>query len=83
MTADGARPVLTAPITNFTAIDQVMKGDVIWDSISKLDFYMTDGSTLTGAVKDDETYAGNGGRRLLQLCISTAHPAGRSPATVP
>ena len=46
---------------NFTAIDQVMSGNVIWDSISDLDFYMTDGSTLTGAVQDDETYAGNGG----------------------
>ena len=45
----------------FTAIDQDMFGDVIWDSISQLDFYMTDGSTLTGAVQDDETYAGNGG----------------------
>lgn len=45
----------------FTAIDQEMSGDVIWDSISQLDFYMTDGSTLTGAVQDDETYAGNGG----------------------
>ena len=30
----------------FTAITQKMKGDIIWDSISKLDFYMTDGSTL-------------------------------------
>lgn len=45
----------------FTASDQDMSGDVIWDSISQLDFYMTDGSTLTGAVQDDETYAGNGG----------------------
>ena len=45
----------------FTAIDQEMSGNVIWDSISQLDFYMTDGSTLTGAVQDDETYAGNGG----------------------
>jgi hypothetical protein len=46
---------------NFTAIDQVMSGNVIWDSISDLDFYMTDGSSLTGAIQDDETYAGNGG----------------------
>ena len=47
--------------TNFTAIKQEMQGDVIWDSISKLDFYMTDSSSLTGAVIDDETYAGDGG----------------------
>lgn len=34
----------------FTAVDQTMEGDIIWDSISQLDFYMTDGSTLTGTV---------------------------------
>ena len=39
----------------FTAIDQDMEGDVIWDSISQLDFYMTGKSTLTGAITDDET----------------------------
>ena len=45
----------------FTAINQEMQGDVIWDSISDLDFYITDNSVLTGAFVDDETYAGNGG----------------------
>ncbi|MDO5422161.1 MAG: hypothetical protein Q4F41_00360 [Eubacteriales bacterium] len=45
----------------FTGIGQVMQGDVIWDSISNLDFYLTDGSSLTGAVLDDETNAGEGG----------------------
>ncbi len=45
---------------SFTAIDQDMEGDVIWDSISQLDFYMTDGSTLTGAALQDESNAGNG-----------------------
>lgn len=53
----------------FTAIDQEMSGDVIWDSISQLDFYMTDGSTLTGAILDDETYAGNGGDGYCNLYI--------------
>lgn len=43
----------------FGAYDQEMQGNIIWDSISTLDFYMTD-STFTGAVIDDETYAGNG-----------------------
>ena len=46
-----------------------MQGDVIWDSISKLDFYMTDGSSLTGAVTDDETYAGEGGDGYSNLYI--------------
>ena len=35
---------------NFTADSQDMKGNVIWDSISDLDFYMTNGSTLEGAL---------------------------------
>ena len=55
--------------TNFTAIKQEMQGDVIWDSISNLDFYMTDGSSLTGAVTDDETCAGEGGDGYCNLYI--------------
>ena len=55
----------------FTGISQKMKGDVIWDSISQLDFYMTDGSTLTGAVTDDETNAGSGGSGYCSLYISS------------
>ncbi|MBU5477269.1 hypothetical protein KQI72_11190 [Eubacterium sp. MSJ-21] len=54
---------------NFTAIDQNMEGDVIWDSISKLDFYMTGSSTLIGAITDDETYAGNGGDGCCNVYI--------------
>ena len=54
---------------SFTAISQDMKGDIIWDSISTLDFYMTDGSTLVGAVTDDESYAGNGGDGYCNLYI--------------
>lgn len=53
----------------FTAIDQDMEGDVIWDSISQLDFYMTGESTLTGAITDDETYAGNGGNGYCNVYI--------------
>ena len=46
--------------TSFTAISQEMQGKVIWDSISVLDMYMTDGSTLTGSVEKDDSYAGGG-----------------------
>lgn len=53
----------------FTAVNQEMKGDVIWDSISQLDFYMTEGSTLTGAVTNDETYAGEGGDGYCKLYL--------------
>ena len=55
---------------SFTARNQTMEGDVIWDSISQLDFYMLDGSTLTGAVLDDETNAGSGGNGCANLYIS-------------
>ena len=48
-----------------------MEGDVIWDSISQLDFYLEDGSTLTGAIYDDESYAGNGGDGYCSVYLST------------
>lgn len=54
---------------NFTADSQDMKGNVIWDSISALDFYMTNGSTLEGAFVNDETYAGNGGDGYCNVVI--------------
>lgn len=55
---------------DFTAISQDMEGDVIWDSISDLDFYMTDGSSLTGAIVDDESFAGNGGDGYCNVYVS-------------
>jgi predicted secreted protein len=55
----------------FTAIAQEMSGDIIWDSVSQLDFYMTEGSSLTGAVVDDETYSGNGGSGYANLYLSS------------
>ncbi len=54
----------------FTAKEQEMQGDVIWDSVSDLDFYMTDGSTLTGAAVDDESCAGEGGDSVCNFYIS-------------
>lgn len=54
---------------HFTAIDQLLEGDVIWDSISQLDFYLTQGSSLTGAVIQDETNAGSGGDGYANLYI--------------
>lgn len=55
---------------HFTAINQTMTGDVIWDSISQLDMYMTEGSTLTGAFINDETNAGDGGDGYSNLYIA-------------
>ena len=54
---------------NFTADSQDMKGNVIWDSISDLDFYMTNGSILEGAFVNDEIYAGNGGDGYCNVVI--------------
>jgi hypothetical protein len=47
-----------------------MEGNVIYDSISTLDFYMTDESTLKGAFVDDETWAGSGGDGTCSLYLS-------------
>ena len=55
---------------HFTGISQDMQGNVIWDSISNLDFYLTEGSSLTGAVVDDESYAGEGGDGYCNVYVS-------------
>ena len=53
----------------FTAIEQEMDGDVIWDSISTLDLRLTAGTVFTGAVLDDESCAGNGGNGWCSVTI--------------
>ena len=53
----------------FTADDQQMQGDIIYDSISDLDFYMVNGSKLTGAFIDDESCAGDGGDGTCNVVI--------------
>lgn len=54
----------------FTGVAQAMDGDVIWDSISDLDLYLTSGSALTGSVLNDESDAGNGGDGVCNLYVS-------------
>lgn len=53
----------------FTAINQEMEGDVIWDSISELNYYLTAQSTWKGAILQDETYAGEGGSGFCNIYI--------------
>ena len=53
----------------FTAISQQMNGDVVRDSISNLDLYLTQGSVLNGAVVDDESCAGEGGSGYVRVVI--------------
>ena len=69
---------------NFTADDQEMNGNIIYDSISNLDFYMENGSTLKGAFIDDESCAGNGGSGKTKVYIdnkSTWTVTGNSTVT--
>ncbi len=54
---------------SFTGIAQQMQGDILWDTISQLDFYVTEGSTLTGAVINDESNAGSGGSGYAALYV--------------
>ncbi len=56
---------------SFTAIDQEMEGAVIYDSISYLDFYMLEGSALTGYFIDDESNAGSGGNGECNVYIDS------------
>ena len=42
----------------FKATKQSMEGDVIWDSISTLDFYLKESSALAGAFINDESWTG-------------------------
>ncbi len=56
-------------VCRFTASEQDMEGDVIWDGISELDFYMSAGSTLKGAVRKDDSYAGSDGEGHCNLYV--------------
>lgn len=53
----------------FTAENQQMDGNIVWDSISTLDLYLVGSSTLEGAIVDDETWAGNGGNGYCNVYI--------------
>ena len=54
----------------FSAYEQAMQGDVLYDTISNLDFYMLDGSALTGAILCDDSYNGGySGDGIMNLSI--------------
>lgn len=56
----------------FTADAQEMVGDVVWDSVSQLDFYALNGSTLAGAWVNDERCAGASGQGYANLTIDAS-----------
>ena len=49
----------------FTGIQQELNGDIIWDSVSTLRVYLTEGSRLTGSVLQDQTYEGEGTAEMI------------------
>lgn len=57
---------------HFTGIAQEMEGDVIWDQISKLDFYLTEGSCLKGAVIQDNRDAPEAGEGYANVYVDSS-----------
>lgn len=53
----------------FTAAEQQMSGRVLWDSVSNLTLSLTEGTSFTGAILDDESCAGEGGSGTCALTI--------------
>lgn len=54
---------------SFTARNQQMVGNVIWDTISKLDMKLEKNSTLSGAFIVDDVNAGQGGNGYAALML--------------
>ena len=55
----------------FTAVGQSLDGAVLWDSVSNLEFYLIQTSVLSGAVIQDESYAGEGGNGHANVYIDS------------
>lgn len=65
----------------FTAISQDMQGDVIWDSISDLDFYITD-STVTSLSTEGTIVDDQGKTVTIQGTDGTVYVEGDSQYTI-
>jgi hypothetical protein len=69
----------------FTAYEQEMNGDVVYDTISELNFYMLDGSVLNGAIVCDDSfnggYTGEGGANVYVDADSVWNVTGDSVIT--
>lgn len=46
-------------VCSLTGIGQLMEGDILWDSLSQVTVFLTEGSQLVGAVGKDDSFAGN------------------------
>lgn len=56
---DWGTPGNNGSVCSLTGINQVMEGDILWDSLSQVTVYLTEGSRLVGAVRKDDSFAGN------------------------
>ena len=57
----------------FTASNQILPGDVVYDTISNLDLYLTEGSTLEGAfILNDEPNGGYSGDGVANVTIDAS-----------
>jgi hypothetical protein len=69
----------------FSAYEQEMDGDVVYDTISELNFYMLDGSVLNGAIVCDDSfnggYTGEGGANVYVSADSVWNVTGDSVIT--
>lgn len=65
----GNMPDLSQNDCTFTAESQTMNGDILWDSISTLDFVITENSSLTGAFIQDESAVQESGDGYANLSI--------------
>lgn len=59
-----------------------MKGDIIWDSISTLDFYMTDGSTLSALYYSGNIKDSSGNTVTIKGADGTVYVSGTSKYTI-
>ena len=48
-------PMKNGASCNFTAVNQQLEGNVVWDAVSEVSLYVRDGSAFTGAFVKDET----------------------------
>ena len=55
----------------FTAVGQSLDGVILWDSVSNLEFYLTQNSVFSGAVIQDESYAGEGGNGHANVYVDS------------
>ena len=60
-------PMKNGAVCNFTAVNQQLEGNVVWDTISRISLYVKDGSVFTGAFLKDSTFKTGAGSADLYI----------------